>query len=109
MDKEDVLKLSREENEGRRDEREMAVASAASKVGMMVGGLACVVLVFIGRFILNIPEISLAGWVVYFSMYGGSNLFLFKELGKRENLIWGVVISLVAVGFAVALMVKGLM
>ena len=42
-------------------------------------------------------------------MYGGSNLFLFKELGKRENLIWGVVTSLVAVGFAVALIVKGLM
>ena len=53
MNKEDILKLSREENEGRRDEREMAVASAASKVGMMVGGLVCVVLVFIGRFILN--------------------------------------------------------
>lgn len=109
MKKEDILKLSREENAGRRDEREMAAASTASKFGMLIGGLACVVLVIIGRFILNIPEISLAGWMVYFAMYGGSNLMLFKELGKKENLIWGVVISLVAAGFAVALIIKGVM
>ena len=75
MDKESILKMSREENEGRRDEREMAVSAAASKVGMLVGGLVCIVLVFLGRLILSAPEISLAGWMVYFSIRVSFRLF----------------------------------
>ncbi len=109
MDKEAVLKMSREENEGRRDEREMAVSSAASKVGMLVGGLVCIVLVFLGTLVLNAPEISFAGWMVYFSMYAGSNLVLFRKLGNRRNLIWGIITAAVSAGFCAALVLKSVM
>ena len=109
MDKESVLKMRREENEGRRDEREMAVSTAASKGGMLFGGLVCIVLVFLGRLVLNAPEVSLAGWMVYFSMYAGSNFVLFRELRNRRNLIWGIITAAVAVGFCVALVMKSAM
>ena len=105
MDKESVLKMSREENEGRLDEREMAVSAAASKVGMLVGGLVCIVLVFLGTLVLNAPEISFAGWMVYFSMYAGSNLALFRKLGNRRNLIWGIITAAVSACFCAALFV----
>ncbi len=103
MDKESILRMSREENEGRRDERERAVSATASKVGMLVGGFACIVLVILGRFVLNVPEISFAGWIVYFSMYAGSNFVLYSKLGDRRHLIWGIITAVVSVGFCVGL------
>lgn len=109
MDKEAILQMSREENEGRQDEREMAASAAASKVGMVVGGLVCIALVFLGRLVLKIPEISLAGWMVYFAMYGSSNIVLFKKLGVRHNLIWGLVIIAVSIGFGAAIVMKSVM
>ena len=39
MDKEEILKMSREENEGRQDEYEMAATSTVAKAGMMARGL----------------------------------------------------------------------
>ncbi len=109
MEKESILKMSREENEGRRDEHEMAVSAAASKVGMLVGGLVCIVLVFLGTLVLNAPEISLSGWMVYFSMYASSNFVLFRELQNRRNLIWGIITVAVSAGFCVALVLKSVM
>ena len=102
MDRESVLQMSREENAGRRDEREMAVSAAASKVGMLVGGLVCIVLVFLGRLVLNAPEISFAGWMVYFSMYASSNFVLFRKLGNRRNLLWGILTADVSAAFCAA-------
>ena len=109
MDKESILKMSREENEGRRDEREMAVSDVAAKAGMLVGGLVCIVLVFLGRLVLNVPEISVAGWIVYFSMYAGSNFVLYRKLGDRRHLIWGIITAVVSASFCVALVLKSVM
>ncbi len=109
MDKESILKMSREENKGRRDEHEMAVSDAAAKVGMLVGGIVCIVLVFLGRLVLNVPEISFTGWIVYFSMYASSNFVLYSKLGDRRHLIWGIVTAVVSVGFCVALVLTSVM
>lgn len=46
MNKDEVLKMSREENEGRHDEREIIAFGTASRAGMLVGALVCVLLVF---------------------------------------------------------------
>lgn len=42
MNKDEVLKMSREENEGRHDEREIIAFGTASRAGMLVGALVCV-------------------------------------------------------------------
>ena len=41
MNKEEILKMSREENEGRHDECEMMAYGTASRVGMLVGAIIC--------------------------------------------------------------------
>ena len=105
MDKEEILKMSREENEGRRDEYEMAATSTAAKAGMLAGGLVCVALAFIGKFILKLPAISFAGWMVYFAMYAASNIVMFRKLGNRRNLFWGIVAAAASIGFCIALIV----
>lgn len=106
MNKDEILKMSREENEGRHDEREMIAYGTASRVGMLVGALVCVLLVFASELLFHIPEIGQAGWFVYFAMQGSSNIVLFKDLKNRRNLIWGIIEIAVAVVFAVVLVIK---
>ena len=106
MNKEEILKMSREENKGKQDEREMMVRGTASKVGMSVGAIVCVLLVWMSEFLFNIPEVGLAGWFVYFSMGGSSNIVLYVKLKSRQSLIWGIIEIVFAVLFAVALVIK---
>lgn len=106
MDKEEILKMSREENEGRHDEREIIAFGAASRIGMLAGAFVCVVLVFASGLLFHIPEIGLAGWLVYFAMQGSSNIVLFRDLKSRRNLMWGVIEIVCAIAFAIALVMK---
>ena len=91
MNKDEILKMSREENEGKHDEREMMAYGTASRVGMLVGAIICAVLVFASELLFHIPEIGLVGWLVYFAMQGSGNIVLFKKLKSRRNLIWGII------------------
>ena len=106
MNRDEVLKAIREENEGRHDEREIIAFGTASRSGMLVGAVMCVVLVFAGQFLFHIPEIGLVCWLVYFAMQGSSNLVLFKDLKNHRNLLWGIVELAFAVAFAAVLVVK---
>ena len=106
MNKEEILKMSRAENEGKRDEREIMVSGTASKIGMAVGVMMCTLLVLVSKLLLDIPEVGLAGWLVYFSMYGASNLAMYTELKNRRNLEWGIITTVAAILFAVMLIVK---
>lgn len=107
MNKDEILKMSREENEGRHDEREMIVYGTASRVGMLVGAIICAVLVFASELLFHIPEIGLVGWLVYSSMQGSGNIVLYRDLKNRRHLIWGIIEIVFAVAFAVALIAKG--
>ena len=106
MNKEEILKMSREENEGRHDEREMIAFGTASRVGMLVGALVCVLLVLASEFLFHIPEIGWVGWLVYFAMQGSSNIVLYKDSKIRKNLVWGIIELAFAIAFVVVLVVK---
>ena len=108
MNKEDILALSRKENEGKQDERENAAYGEAGRNGMAVGGLLCAILVFLSELVLNIPEVGLACWLVYFAMYGTHRVTLYAKLKERQQLVIGIITLAVAVLFAVALFVVGL-
>ena len=106
MDKDEILKKSQQENKGKLDECEAAAFGKASRVGMLVGALLCVVLVLVSEFVLNSPALALAGWMVYFAMQGSSNMVLFKQLKTRSKLIYGIIELVFAVAFAAALVIK---
>ena len=106
MNKEDILKMSQRENKGKLDERELAAFCKASRVGMLVGALLCIVLILVSEFVLNKPELSLVGWMVYFAMQGSSNMVLFRYLKTRSKLVYGIIGIVFAVAFAVALVFK---
>lgn len=106
MNKDEILRKSREDNEGRHDEREMLAFGTASRVGMLVGALICVALVLSSEFLFHIPEIGLVGWLVYFSMQGSSNIVLYRNLQNRMHLWWGLIEIAVAIVFVVVLIIK---
>ena len=106
MNKDVILKMSREENKGRHDEREMMAYGTASRVGMLVGAIICAVLVFAGELLFHIPEIGLVGWLVYSAMQGSGNIVLYRDLKNRRNLIWGIVEIALAVAIAIVLVVR---
>ncbi len=105
MEKDDILKRSRAENQGRQDERELAAGGTAAKVGMLTGSLVCVALVFVGKLLLHDGRVGLVAWLVYFAMEGSRNLALYKELRTRYNLIWGIIEIAFAVAFGATLMI----
>lgn len=106
MNKEDILKMSQRENKGKLDERELAAFGKASRVGMLVGAVLCVILILVSEFVLNKPELSMVGWMVYFAMQGSSNIVLFKYLKTRSKLVYGIVEISFAIAFIIALVFK---
>lgn len=108
MKKEDVLKMSRKENEGKHDEREMAAYGAASKVGMLVGGILCVLLVLLTKSIFKAPEVGLVAWMIYFAMQGSHGITMYAKLKSKRELICGIVYAVFAIAFLVALCIVSL-
>ena len=106
MNRDEILKMSRKENKGKLDERERAAFGKASRVGMLVGAIVCVILILVSEFVLNAPELALAGWMVYFVMQGSNNIVLFKHLKTRKKLIYGIVEIIFSVAFAITIVFK---
>ena len=51
MNKDEILEKSRLEGKGKPDELEVAAFGKASRVGMLVGGIICIILVLVSRWI----------------------------------------------------------
>ena len=105
MNQEEILELSRKENEGKQDEREILAYGEAGRNGMAVGGIICAILVFLSEIFLNIPEIGLAAWLVYFAMFGTNRITLYAKLKERKHLLPGIITLVTSVLFAVALFI----
>lgn len=106
MDKEEILKKSRNENMGRYDERELAAFGNASKAGMLVGGVLCAVIVFLFSVFYDYPEICFTAFIIYFSMQASSRSVLYANLKKRSDLIMAIIEITLVIAFVVALVVK---
>ncbi|MEE1038476.1 MAG: DUF6442 family protein [Eubacterium sp.] len=105
MNREDILKKSQQENKGRLDEMEMSAMDKAGKAGMLVGAILSIFFVVFAR-IFNLPEVSLASFMIYFSILGSRELVLYKYLNNRSKLIHGIICVLFAVAFLVAFIFK---
>ena len=108
MNKEDILKMSQQENSGKPDERELAAIGKASRTGMKAGAILCAVLIVVSNFILDKPELAAVGWMVYCTMEGFSDIALFRQLKNRKKLIYGIMFIALAAAFAVAIVLKSM-
>lgn len=105
MNRDEILQKNRQENEGKHDEREMAALGTAARVGMLVGGILCALLILASEFIFNKHEIGLVAWMVYFAMQGSHSVALYSKLKERKKIVYGIIELITAVVFAVTLVV----
>ena len=89
MDKETILKMSREENEGQQDEWEQSVEGQAAKISRAVGLAVCMILVFVAES-LQSRYLGWGAWITFFAMEGSSNLYIYLKTKKRSKLVWAV-------------------
>ena len=97
MDKETILRMSREENEGKPDEREQSVEEKAAQIGKAVGIAVCLLLVFVAEWMLNNGDLARGAWLVFFAMEGSSDLYKYLNTKKTSQLVWAVLSLLSAV------------
>lgn len=108
LNRDEILAKSRQENIGICDERELAAIGSAAKVGMLVGGILCAVLVFVSEVFFNNPGVSLAAWMVYFAMRGSHDIAFCVKMQERKRLVSGIIELVASFVFAVALVVFSL-
>ena len=91
MNKDEILNMSRKENEGKESEWERSVANKASRAGRATGIVFCVILVLLDDILLNTRIVGLASWIVFFSMEAASNLLLYRNYRKKSSLFLSVI------------------
>ena len=105
MDKETILQMSRAENHGKQDEREQSIEEKALVIGQYVGLFVCVLLVLFSEYVLDNRDIGRAVWIVFFSMQGCTNLYLYRQNKKLAKLVWGILQLFCAVCYLAILFV----
>ena len=105
MDKEQILKLSRQENEKKYDEYEVSAIDYSYKISRIIGGILCALLAWVGAFLYEARELSMGVCSVYFSMAASSNIIRFIKLKRKQDLIWGIIESLVTIASLVLVFV----
>ena len=88
MDRDEILKKSRQENQNR-DEMEAYAFSKAGQRACAVGGIVCMVLILAET--VRSGSMPLGAWAVYLSMTGTMLLTKYKHLKKRHELICGLI------------------
>lgn len=74
----------------------------ATRTGMYVGGVICIILVIVSRWVIDRPALALASWMIYMDMQGASNIVLYKHLKSQEKLISAIICTVLSVVFAVS-------
>ena len=77
MNKEDILEKSRQEGK-------------TARMGMLVGGVICLVLSELSWMIWDRPDIFCVSWMIYLAMIGSNNLVLYKHLKQESKLLLGI-------------------
>ena len=101
MDKDHILQMSRNENEGQPDEWEQSIEKQAAQIGKAVGIAICLLLVLLAEWVLDNRDIAQGAWTVYFSMEGCSDLYKYLKTKKRSKLFWAVLELFCAAGYVV--------
>jgi hypothetical protein len=94
MNRDEILKKSREENDGM-DERERAVMLDASKNAFDIGGIVCCILIILECIFSHYA--NLGTWSVYLSMKATVHIVKYINLREKRSLVLGVIESVVAV------------
>lgn len=91
MDKDRILTLSRQENNGKDGEWEKTILNKAATAARVVGLALSVLLVLADDLLFHTRYIGLVSWIIFFGMEGASNLILYLHFKKKSKLISTIV------------------
>lgn len=98
MDRDEILKRSREENKDR-DFVEEAVLATANSLSLGVGMIVCGLVSVLSAIFQGGPEYSV--WTVMWAIHASTFLFKYRKLRKRHELMMGLFYIALAVFFFV--------
>lgn len=99
MNKDEILKMSRKENENQ-DEMERDAMARAGQRACAVGGLICVLIILLEHIFSDF--ITLSTWAVYLSMRGTMHIVKHAKLKKKDELIFALIdLALAAACFTI--------
>ena len=104
MDREDILRESRNENRGQ-DEMEREVWAQAGMLAAKVGGLVCAVMLFLDTILTE--RVNNESWAVYCTIYGIICLIPGMKLKKKSEFFFGIIL-LVCAALNLLFYIKGL-
>lgn len=96
MNKDDILAMSRKENQGA-DEYEKYVLEKASRLASQVGLLVCCAIAVVHVSITG--RVSSVCWIIYFSIYATLFWTKYRYLRKRHELMMAVISTAVGLLF----------
>lgn len=111
MDKEEILKKSREENEGIDGEYEESVLAEANRISIYVGSAVCVLLIISSRYLFHRYVAAFGGLFVLFSITASRDIMMFSRLKEKKHLVHAIIEifwALLSAGMMVYLWMKGL-
>lgn len=95
MNKEDILKKSRQENKNG-DEREQKIQLRSDAISSAIGGLICMVFVFLESYLFDRSAAMI--WAIYSGMMFSQSIMNAVKLKRRIDIvlsvIWGIVLIL---------------
>ena len=102
MNREEILEISRKENKNR-DEMEQRAFETADQKACAVGGIVCAVIALVEGFFGDGFNAGL--FAIYLSITGTMLVGKYRTLGKKHELISGVIQLLLAAAFLVMHMI----
>ena len=101
MTKDEILKMSREENKNM-DEREQGIILRGADIAKTVGLALCMIVVFLSDILGADPAAGLGAFAIYWGMNGTDYAYRAWHLHKRKNIIIAVCSFAFCISFVVA-------
>lgn len=103
MDKDEILKKSRDENRGA-DERELAALALSGKLAAQVGMLVCCAVAVLQ--VLFTGSISFESWMIYFSILATIFTAKYVKLRRKHELLLALLYGALFVFFTALFVVR---
>lgn len=106
MNKEEILKMSQQENKGKCDEMEISISHKASSISKSVGITVCILLTLIETIFFESTDISTVAYLIITYMTFAEFTYLYKHLRKRSYLVLSIIAGVVAICYTALFVYK---
>lgn len=106
MNKEDILKRAKKDNNGF-DERDRMLLNQATAIGYAVGGVLCMIINLISYLVEGIdPLVGTTCWLIYCGMMTATSIFKCIRINKKGYILLTIVYILCFICFVAIFIIR---